>query len=188
MKYLPLLFALLFALNAQSSPQTLAEYTTSAIRKLPVYYEDKDAGPEKDEQLLTIATTVAKYSRKAPLPPRQWAALLLTIGFHESTYSLRIHAGKCKPRECDHGKARSPWQLHRNMDNEKVWDKLTGVDNIEEQVWAADHLLRRVARTCVNGTGLVDVPGILTAYAGRRCFHDWPGLGDRLNTYARMRP
>jgi hypothetical protein len=178
--------SLLFSLNVSSAPQSLVEYTTSAIHKLPVYYEDKD-NSEKEVQLNAIAAAVAKVSRKAPLPPRQWAALLLTIGFHESTFSLRIHEGKCKPKECDHGLARGPWQNHHNMDNDKVWDKLVGIENVESQVWAADHLLRRVSMTCSNEAGIT-VSGILTAYAGRRCFQDWPGLNDRLNTFSRMRP
>lgn len=180
------LFIFLFAFNAYSAPQTLVEYTTTAIRKLPVYYEDK-ASTEKDAQLDAIAAAVAKVSRKAPLPPRQWAALLLTIGFHESTFSLRIHAGDCKPKECDKGLARGPWQTHKNMDNAAVWDKLYGIENVEYQVWAADRLLRRVSQTCATQAGS-SVPGILTAYAGRRCFQDWPGLNDRLNTFSRMRP
>lgn len=185
-KLLLILFIFLFAFNASSAPQSLAEYTTTAIRKLPVYYEDKGS-TEKDAQLDAIAQVVAKVSRKAPLPPRQWAVLLLTIGFHESTFSLRIHAGNCKPKECDRGKARGPWQTHKNMDNAPMWDKLHGIENVEHQVWAADRLLRRVSRTCSNQTG-VTVSGILTAYAGRRCHQDWPGLSDRLNTFSKMSP
>ena len=181
-----LLASFLLALNAHSAPQSIAEYTTSVIRRLPVYHEDKGSS-DKDAQLDAIASAVAKVSRKAPLPPRQWAALLLTIGFHESTFSLRIHAGNCKPKECDRGKARGPWQTHRNMDNAAMWDKLHGIVNVDHQVWAADRLLRRVARTCSNQAG-INVPGILTAYAGRRCFQDWPGLNERLNTFSRMNP
>jgi hypothetical protein len=68
-----------------------------------------------------------------------------------------------------------------------VWDKLTGIENLDYQVWAADHLLRRVSRTCSSQAGVTPAD-ILTAYAGRRCHQDWPGLGERLNTFARMRP
>ena len=186
------------------APQTLLDWTNTAIRKLPTYYEDNPPGGiagrtnEKEAQLSAIALAVAKVAQKAPLPPRQWAALLLTIGFHESTFSLRIHAGHCKPHECDRGRARSPWQLHMNAENKHLWPKLQGIENTDAQVWAADHLLRRVAGTCrppTSKTGDVrpnmtihTVAGILTAYAGVRCGVEWKGLAEREATFRRLNP
>jgi hypothetical protein len=40
------------------------------------------------------------------------ALLLLSVALHESGFRGDVDAGKCKPYECDHGKAFSMWQLH----------------------------------------------------------------------------
>lgn len=188
---LALALAVLLMTQCAHAATNLEAWTQSAIRQLPTFHEDVTSGGRseaKEAQLTLIASEVAKASRGAPLPPRQWAALLLTIGFHESAFSLRIHAGDCKPKECDRGKARSPWQLHQNNFNRESWELLVGVENTRVQVLAANELLRRVSQNCVNSTRQPTVPGILTAYAGRRCFQDWPGLNARLATFGSLRP
>jgi hypothetical protein len=38
--------------------------------------------------------------------------LLLAVAFHESNFRGDIDGGRCRPFECDHGKAFSMWQLH----------------------------------------------------------------------------
>jgi hypothetical protein len=40
------------------------------------------------------------------------ALLLLSVALHESGFRGDVDAGRCKPYECDHGKAFSMWQLH----------------------------------------------------------------------------
>lgn len=40
------------------------------------------------------------------------ALLLLAVAYHESSFRAEIDAGRCKPFECDHGRAFSMWQLH----------------------------------------------------------------------------
>jgi hypothetical protein len=179
--------------EAQSSELFLA-WCQLAIRRLPVYHDDVMPGggisEGKDAQLTAIARAVSTQvsSLKPPsgFTKRGWAALLLTIGYHESGFSLRIHAGLCKPQECDRGKARGPWQLHKNADNAPVWGLMFGQENTTLQVGAADHLLRRNLVTCSQAPAPVRVPSVLTAYAGRRCFVDWPGLNARLSTYERL--
>ncbi len=185
---------LLLARQAHGAPLSLEDWTQQAIRRLPTYYEDAppkgstERTAAKEAQLSAIAHEVARLARKAPLPPRQWAALLLTIGFHESTFSLRIHAGDCRPKECDRGRARGPWQTHQNAFNREAWPKLQGIEHTDAQAGAADQLLRRVVRTCPDEPGWATVRGILTAYAGRRCYQDWPGLKERLATFGRLNP
>jgi hypothetical protein len=88
-------FALCFATLAFAETNHAA-WVRAAIDALPCFHEDR-GDPAKSQQLDVIAAAVAEVSRDAPRPPREWAALLLTIGYHESAFSLRIHRGECKP-------------------------------------------------------------------------------------------
>ena len=178
-----------------TSAPTHEEWTLKAIHKLPVFYEDRmpgnvaDLTTEKREQLRALAVEVARVSardRKTPLPPRRWAALILTVGFHESTFSLRIHRGQCKPHECDRGKARGPFQQQENMYTRPVWDRMHGIENTRVQVEAVDSFLRRHVMTCPAPPHVDDITpieGILTGYAGQRCGSRWKGLDERVATF-----
>jgi hypothetical protein len=161
-----------------------AAWVRAALDALPRYHEDREA-PDKSAQLDVIAASIAEVSRDAPRPPREWAALLLTVGYHESAFSIRIHRGQCKPHECDRGRARSAWQLHKNLFTEGVWDQLHGIEHTALQVRAASDALRRAYMTC-RKSGVPWLPGTLNAYAGRRCGAEWPGLDARLATFAML--
>ncbi len=158
-----------------------AAWVRAAMDSLPCFHEDRGSS-EKAGQLDAIAAAIADVSRDAPRPPREWAALLLTIGYHESTFSLRIHRGECKPHECDQGRARSAWQLHKNLFTEPVWDQLHGIENTHIQVKAASDALRRAYFTC-SRSGVPWLQGTLNAYAGRRCGAAWRGLDRRVATF-----
>lgn len=161
-----------------------AAWVRAAVDSLPVFVEDR-GDTRKDGQLAAIAAAVADVSRDAPRPPREWAALLLTIGYHESTFSLRIHRGECKPHECDRGRARSAWQLHKNLFTEPVWEQLHGVENTAVQVRAASDALKRAYFTC-SRSGVPWLQATLNGYAGRRCSSQWPGLDQRVVTFNRL--
>lgn len=187
-RYFVALWLLLLTALATAAPPH-ETWTRSAARSLPVFHEDR--GPEleqqKTEQLQEVARVVAEVSRSAPRPPREWAALLLTVGHHESGFSLRIHRGDCnlKKRECDSGLARSSWQLHRNTFTAPVWDQLQGIENTETQVRAADAALRRGFWTC-NKAGVPWLQGTINGFAGKRCASEWPGLQLRQATFNRL--
>ena len=176
-------FALCFATLAFAETNHAA-WVRAAMDALPCYVEDRD-DPDKSAQLDAIAAAVAEVSKDAPRAPREWAALLLTIGYHESTFSLRIQRGQCKPYECDRGRARSAWQLHKNLFTAPVWEQLHGVENTKVQVRAASDALRRAYFTC-GRSGVPWVQATLNAYAGRRCSAEWPGLGQRVATFNRL--
>jgi hypothetical protein len=161
-----------------------AAWVKAALESLPCFVEDR-GDPQKNEQLDTIAAAIAEVSRDAPRPPREWAALLLTIGYHESTFSLRIHRGQCKPYECDRGRARSAWQLHKNLFTAPIWDELHGLQHTAVQVKAASDALKRAYFTC-SRSGVPWLQATLNAYAGRRCSAEWPGLGQRVSTFNRL--
>jgi hypothetical protein len=176
-------FALCFATLALAESNHAA-WVRAAVESLPCYVEDR-GDAEKSAQLDQIAAAIAEVSRDAPRAPREWAALLLTIGYHESTFSLRIHRGQCKPHECDNGRARSAWQLHKNTFNADVWDKLHGLENTRIQVQAASDALKRAYFTC-SRSGVPWLQATLNGYAGRRCSAEWPGLDQRVSTFNRL--
>ncbi len=177
--------------EAKPAQLSLEEWTLRAASSLPVYYEDNPPGGvagktlEKEAQIAALAKAVAAVSRKAPLPPRQWAAVLLTTGFHESTFSLRIARGSCRKHECDGGRARGVFQERRLAAmTPETWARMVGVDNIETQVAEADYLLRRHLHTCAGDP----VASVFTGYTGRRCGSEWKGLSERMATFRRLRP
>jgi hypothetical protein len=161
-----------------------AAWVRAAVDSLPCFVEDR-GDARKEGQLAAIAAAVADVSKEAPRPPREWAALLLTVGYHESTFSLRIHRGDCKPHECDRGRARSAWQLHKNLFTEPVWEQLHGIENTAVQVRAASDALRRAYFTC-SRSGVPWLQATLNGYAGRRCSSQWPGLDQRTATFNRL--
>ena|GEM_PF-1449643 len=176
-------FALCFATLAFADTNHAA-WVRAAMESLPTYVEDR-GDPDKSAQLDAIAAAIADVSRDAPRSPREWAALLLTIGYHESTFSLRIQRGQCKPHECDNGRARSAWQLHKNLFTAPVWDQLHGVENTAIQVRAASDALKRAYFTC-SRSGVPWLQATLNGYAGRRCSAEWPGLDQRVSTFGRL--
>ncbi len=177
-------FALCFATLAFAESNHAA-WVRAAMDSLPCYVEDRGDPAAKSLQLDAIAAAVADVSRDAPRPPREWAALLLTIGYHESSFSLRIQRGECKPHECDRGRARSAWQLHKNLFTAPIWDQLHGIENTTVQVQAASDALKRAYFTC-SRSGVPWLQATLNAYAGRRCSSEWPGLDQRVSTFSRV--
>lgn len=176
-------FALCFATLAFAETNHAA-WVRAAMDSLPTFVEDR-GDPNKAAQLDAIAAAIADASRDAPRAPREWAALLLTIGYHESTFSLRIQRGECKPHECDRGRARSAWQLHKNLFTAPIWDQLHGIENTTIQVQAASDALKRAYFTC-SRSGVPWLQATLNAYAGRRCSGEWPGLDQRVSTFNRL--
>lgn len=176
-------FALCFATLAFAETNHAA-WVRAAMESLPTFVEDR-GDPDKAAQLDAIAAAIADASRDAPRAPREWAALLLTIGYHESTFSLRIHRGQCKPHECDRGRARSAWQLHKNLFTAPIWDQLHGIEHTTVQVQAASDALKRAYFTC-SRSGVPWLQATLNAYAGRRCSAEWPGLDQRVSTFNRL--
>lgn len=177
-------FALCFATLAFAESNHAA-WVRAAIEALPCFHEDRGETAQKSAQLDAIAAAVAEVSQDAPRPPREWAALLLTIGYHESTFSLRIHRGECKPYECDRGRARSAWQLHKNLFTAPIWDQLHGIEHTAVQVRAASDALKRAYYTC-HRSGGPWLQATLNGYAGRRCGAEWPGLDLRVATFNRL--
>ncbi len=182
------LFVLGFAMavsatvHAQSSKPTDGPIMR-ALLSLPTFHEDRgaDVAEQKRAQLVVIANAIGAASKG----DRDLAAPLVTTAYHESGNSMRIHAGLCKDRECDHGLATSLWQIHSSKHIPfDQWVVLAGTD--PEATKAA----AKVAAQMLLGARFAcgkDPARVLTSYAGLRCDANWNGLAPRLATYARIR-
>lgn len=131
-----------------------------------------------------LASAVWSESQQAPRPPHEWSRLMLAIAENETRMLQRLADNQCKRHECDRGRARGLWQIHRNAINRDSWHLQDG--NVELQAKLASEQLKRAYWTCAR-SGQPWLVGTLNAYAGRRCGDSWPGLQQRLATYRRLR-
>lgn len=170
------------------------EATLAALLALPTYKEDR--APEHQERrqelLAAIAGPVSELSPPAGIDARDWRALVIAVGGAETHYSLRIVAdGRCKPYECDRGRARSAWQLQNNDHLRPVWEELgQGLSTIDVQVRAADQMLKRAYHQCRQAPGEWKYKTLMS-FAGRGCkqmtLGPWRGLVLRLDYWQRAR-
>ncbi len=144
-----------------------------AILAFPLYHEDVLVD-DKRAQLEAIAGAVASVAQT----PDE-AAFLLAWGKAETNFSLRIHRGNCSPWECDGGKARGPWQTHKNGMSEERWLRMIGVENVEVQAEQALRDARWALYACPNDR----IRGAFRVLAGRAC--SWPikGENERFATF-----
>jgi hypothetical protein len=166
------------------------------LLSLPAPMRDRALGmPElRNAQMEAFAVEISKVSKGAPLPPRDWAALIVTVGNHETHFETRLVAGNCfwEKRECDatmsHGerifRARGAFQNHRNTNNVQWWEAANG--NIPAQVQMVNDGLRRGWNTC-RTSGVTVAAGALRGYAGSSCTKPMRGEGERLQTFERLR-
>jgi hypothetical protein len=137
---------------------------------LSVFREDDPASLDKRAQLTGISYAVAEFART----PEE-AAFLLAWGEHETRFSLRVHAGHCRPWECDRGRARGPWQAHRNGMRAEDWARMVGVENTRFQAERAAMHARWALRQCPGDR----VRGAFRVLGGLRC--DEPLKGESVH-------
>ncbi|HET9958094.1 MAG TPA: hypothetical protein VFQ61_26545, partial [Polyangiaceae bacterium] len=171
---------------------SLASYVLMGITALPTFHEDVGDrySEQKRIQAETIATAIAEVAEKAqgwPGTPRELASLLLTVAWHETRLSLRIHEGNCRPFECDHGRARGLWQLHMHASLPRErWLTVAGLDPDSTRAAAqeAARALIRSRRMCMSVSRGADwVPYTLVAFAGRGCRGQLPDIQRRVRTF-----
>lgn len=134
--------------------------------------------------LLTDALSVAAENAPKSRTAREWSALLLTVLKHETGGSLRIQEGRCKPFECDRGRARGLFQEHKSKRNEPIWEQLVGVENTAVQVASASEALKRAYWYSRKHCPDVDwTRATLQTYAGRSCLLPWGGADVRVASF-----
>lgn len=117
---------------------------------------------------------------------RSLEAMLLTLGWYESGFTQRIHAGRCRKGECDGGRATSLWQLQASGKLPlPEWRELAGTSEeaTERAAWAAARALSVARASCPSAGGWER--GTIARYAtGRSC--SWSGAEMRAVTYDKI--
>jgi hypothetical protein len=191
----------------------LREILFRLIIELPASTHTPESPELREERTRVIATAVADAAdaltcRGATDCKRRWpgsstelALVLTTIAWHESHFDRAVHAGECKPNQCDplrradgtviRHQAASLWQIHMSpVVPAGVWEHLAGV-NAESTGLAAANAARIAAR----GRAMCE-------YQHRRDKIDWrlatfsayatsslcsrPGMLERVATLARF--
>lgn len=158
-----------------------------ALESLPVYHLDR--GPEheqlKAEQGVRIVTAIQEVAGT----DRELAALLLTVGHHESGWSLAIEKTVCGPKQCDrdrHGNVRSvsSFQLQKSAtSSHEAWEQAK--TDIRVATREAAFALKRARNMCKStGEG---VRGVFRGYAGLGCRKRLKDEEARVKTYERIR-
>jgi len=172
---------------------SLTTYLLIAISSLPTFHEDvgEQFAARKREQAQLIASAISRAAEGAqgwPGSKRELATLLLTVAWHETRLSLRIHDGHCKPFECDHGRARGLWQLHAHASlSRDRWLTVAGLDEQSTFNAASEAALALTrSRHMCRQRGADWVASTISAYAGRGCGGGLPDLDARVRTYRRL--
>lgn len=153
-------------------------WVLAALQSLAVYHEDRTE-PHKPAQEALIADAIAGVARD-----KHEAALLLTVGNHETNFSYRIHTGRCQPLECDRGRARGPFQAHLNSRDREEWLSFGTLSGTYAATQAAVTDLRRARGLCRGEPD--EVLATLRAYGGRGCRGRLKDEEKRLATYRRL--
>lgn len=127
----------------------------------------------------------------------QLASMLVSLGWWESKFMLRIHENKCRTNECDSFKswdgtighrAKSVWQVQRNprVVSKKEWEGMGGAsqDQTNTAALVAARVLAASRSRCAKGMTLRWEHPSVAAYAtGFAC--SWSGADKRVTTYKR---
>lgn len=182
---LALLTATAAAASTAPPPQQIA-WTRTALARLPA--TKADHAPERadlrSQQLDEFATAIAEVAAKQPRP-REYAALLVTIGGIESNFDTQIVLGICAKWACDHGRAKGAFQSHSVSFTSDLWKVADGSPRV--QVEMADRTLRRSLTRCAP---FAPYPAhVFRAYRGggdHSCSWAAPREAERVATYFRV--
>ncbi len=151
----------------------------AAAMLLTVFHEDAKGSPEKIAQLNAIGAAVAEFGKTA-----DERAFLLAWAENETHLSLRVHAGRCRASECDRGRARGPWQVHRLASMPlDVWDRMHGIENTRAQTEHAARMVRWALRQCPDDR----VRGAFRRLGGLGCEQQLKGEDERMDDFQRLR-
>lgn len=165
----------------------IAESILAMILSLGIAKEDRapEITERKHEQLETVARSIAVVAETPEL-----AAMLITLGWFESKFAIRIAEGRCKPFECDRGRARGPFQIHRRAGmTDAEWDGLLGT-NAEATLASTREAARRIRAARVRCRSLESrqdwAAGVFSSLAGRGCVGDFKGRAARTATFRKL--
>lgn len=166
------------------------------LLSLPAYFGDRENYAERYERVETLASAIDSATLEStctgPFEGADWcepvwggtreelAALLVSIGFYESTFARHVQSGECRSWECDLGRAHGiyqqrvgPWLTHEEAEALKGTGYMSAV-------------LASVAASRVLGAGLKrcrSAEATIAFYGVHRC--RWDGAASRLQVYRR---
>lgn len=156
---------------------------------LAPYHLDHESAADRYARMTVVAQSIDAATLEAtctgpfesanckptwPATRPELAALLVTIGWHETAFARHVGAGACKPWECDGGRARHYWQTWANpWVSRQTWNELEGLGYVPttKAAAAAASVLGAGRRRCGSSGGAI------AFYAVSRC--SWPGAARR---------
>lgn len=178
------------------------------LLSLPPAHSDTETVIEREARMSITAHAVSDASLRAtcegdwassdickriwPESREKLAYLLVTIGFWESRFAYNVHAGQCKPWECDpiklrdgtiYHKSRSVWQLQwLRHTSRSEWNQILGTSQTAttEAAWVASIRLSRAYRDCKS------IRGAIGGYSGSRLYCAWSGAHQRFEFYTQL--
>ena len=174
------------------------------VLALPPAYTDADE-PDRQVRMTTIAHAVHQATERASCTgqwqeagcepiwtgrPEDLAALVVTKGWWESRFARNVHAGQCKPYECDPvsraGRvvhlARTPWQFQKTGYSAPFWADMVGTDlePTRNAAWVASIILSRGYSACRS------FQGAIVWYGRGRCESASVQLRNRMTTFTKL--
>lgn len=166
----------------------------AVLLSFPAHTVDVEPLTDRQERLRVIATAITHAAERAtcvnepegcralwPGEAKALSAYLLTVGWFESNWSVKVHSGE---RLGDKGRAIGLWQQHRNARLSKSdWQALAGT-NLEATTQAALEATRTLAGAYLRcrRRAADAVSGTFAAYAtGGAC--SWAGATRRTRLY-----
>lgn len=145
------------------------------LMRLTPWHGDTETASERRVRMDVVvqAATSAAENTDWPGEKDELVTALIALARAESEFAMHIHAGKCRPDECDGGKAASLWQIHDGpWLPEGIWNQMQGTDlesTTLAATWAA-HFLAKGRNQCGN------LRGAYSLYATGKTCHWAPGI------------
>lgn len=154
----------------------LVDDVRRVLSEEPVSQWDDEGEEQRAKRLDEIASAIVHASQGS----RRRAAALLALGHHESNWARYVGDG-CQDvpdgaPDCDRGKARSYWQVHRS-----VCPRAWGDDSLDAYARCADRVFWRAVRRCRERSRHGEIAGGFSGYTGASC--NWGLAAKRAKTY-----
>lgn len=165
---------------------------------LKPFHMDGETAEERESRYETIAVAtegavehvtctgmwaVPECTPKWKGKPERLAVLMLSQAYLESGLARHVHEGRCRVKigECDHGRARSPWQLQYTELVGEDWWQMRGSDQRATSIAAIG--AATVLSVGLNGCRTLE--GAISMYAtGKSC--RWAGAEPRVRFHEKL--
>ncbi|HEY3494793.1 MAG TPA: hypothetical protein VGK73_08915 [Polyangiaceae bacterium] len=156
-----------FALRAQGEPDRIAIVHGMLLELAPWHEDLTEEKATRSDRLHTVARGVVQAASDATCADGdpgcikafgggrdELEILLVTAAWWESRLARHVHAGQCRPHECDRGKSRGLAQVRLTSGvPRELWEASEGTDyeNTLASMRAAAHVMSRAHWKCFSG-------------------------------------